>query len=366
MSDQIVFCNWAISRIVAHEIYVADEPRKQPTYGTSLLSLDSKAKDIFQERLQQALSNDSKSMEMEIEKTDDRSFFYATQKILSVQNNEEFIDISKQIADMLHAASNNRSIPGGLLLVFSGTVSAYNRAFVGALKAESQTGFTRRQTDRGPTLALLEELFLTPSAKMYKIGIFLENQAHADFSEAQANLFVPYVYDAAMSKSNRESSARYFYDTFLGCRFPNDSARMTKKFFELTKDFIFSISGFDEEKKMQAYAALQAYLRSAESQIHVEKFASTYLHTPSDRDAYKTWMRGKDFPTTALHKDTKDISRKLTMRKIKFGRDIRLTGPSDAMDQLVTVSSIQSPPDESGNTQPWTEITIRNPLNGAE
>lgn len=61
---------------------------------------------------------------------------------------------------------------------FSGTVGSPARPFVGVIKAETQTGFRRQVTSGGAIGAqFINDLFLTPAAKLYKIGMFIRDGA---------------------------------------------------------------------------------------------------------------------------------------------------------------------------------------------
>ena len=169
-----------------------------------------------------------------------------------------------------------------------------------------------------------------------------------------------------MSKTNKENAAIYFYDGFLGCSFPKDAAHETKKFFEYSKEFIFKYSSFSDEEKYAHYADLQSYLRSPTQTIQVSEFAQRYIERPEDKDAYSNFMREKNFSTNSIHKDTINIKEHLKVRKLRFTSSIKLYGPSDKMDNLVTFEKISGPRDMYGNTPEWTKIIIRDKLSGTE
>lgn len=353
--------NWSLDKILVHEIFLREgKDIITPLYGTTLTKLDRQAQEIFLQRIESAISNDSKCMEMHITKTDPGSFFAFAKELLENPTDDDFIIISCKIADLLTRAQASRAIPGGLLMIFTGTVGLSNDKYIGVLKAESQDGFIKKNNNGTISLELLRELFLTPSAKMYKIGLMIESK-----STSVQNISA-YVYDYLMTKINRDAAATYFYETFLGCSFPQNSATETKKFMMLTKKFIFGCTHLDESQKYMLYADLQSYLRSSDQTIQTVTFAERHINSPELKDDYANYMRDNHFPTIAVPKDTKEIIQQLRQRKITFKSEIKISGPSEKMDELVTFENIEGPATPDGSKPEWTKIIIKDALRKME
>lgn len=360
------FINLTVERVVVHEIFQRNEEKLpvQPRYGSSLVNLDHDAMQAFKFRLVEALGKDSQCQEMNILRYDDGSFLNAARELLDT-NNCDFPNKSKKIADKLVEAQLNRTIPGGMVVVFSGTIGHPAQRYLGCIKAEPHDGFTLRRDDEQLSLELLKDLFLTPKAKLYKIGMFIEplseNAPKGNDAELMCYGFTACVYDALMTTSNRDAAAQYFYEGFLGCAFPENAARMTKNFFETTRAFINN-SGFSTQKKYELSTALYTYLKvDQRSTIAVSDFATTYL-PPSDADVYINFMREKKFPTHAVTKDTNEIKTKLRNRNLKFHSGIKINGPAEKLAELVSFESIESPPDESGMRHIWTVVTVKDQM----
>jgi len=366
MPGDIQFDFWRLDRVVVHEIFLRDQEYVPPSYGTALFNLGRDTKETFLKRIQSAVSNDSKCMGMRIVENNEGSFLAYARALLDTTTDEEFLASAKSFADLLVRAQTSRAIPGGILIIFTGTVSPTAHRFVGAVKAESQDGFVRQMSEQGPTLQLIRELFLTPSAKMYKLGIFIEKSRTPNPDDPVEDNFFAFVYDYLMTKVNRDVAAIYFYRGFLGCDFPKDAARETKIFFDLTKKFIFSHPDLTDEEKYEHFADLQSYLRSTESTVHTSTFADRYIAQDEDRDSYVNYMRDSGFPSTAVRKDIRDIENRLKNRKVKFGSSIRLSGPADKMDQLVSIEKISGPEDDEGFAPEWSKIIIKDRLRGTE
>src|ERR1700744_3226274 len=105
-----------------------------------------------------------------------------------------------------------------------------------------------------------------------------------------------------MTTRNREGAAKYFYGTFLGCRLPENSAYLTRSFFEHTRTFIRDLP-VEPEVKDDLLTSLYTYLKVDQTPtIQVNTFSTTYLPTKS-QDDYQNYMGSKHFPTTAVQKD---------------------------------------------------------------
>jgi hypothetical protein len=351
---------WTVDRVIVHEILLReDKERVPPVYGTALTQLDRRAEETFLGRVRSAIAKDGKCAEMDISKTSAESFFGRANVLLNSTDEADFIGAAKPIADLLAEAQASRAIPGGILIVFTGKVGHPARRYVSAIKAEAQDGFTRQRNEKGQlSLRLLNDLFLTPSSRMYKIGMFLENKRAEPPDSPKAQDFTAYVYDHLMSSKNREGAATYFYQSFLGCSIPQDAARSTKRFYLLTNGFIQALP-IAEEEKFDLRSNARSYLRSNSQTIQAAEFADQFL--PSDMaDDYVNYMRENDFPTTAVSKELKDIAHQLKTRKITFRSAIKLQGPAEKMQELVTISKIAGEREADGTIPVWTQIVIKD------
>ena len=121
-------------------------------------------------------------------------------------------------------------------MVFSGTAGSPARGIVGIVKAETHSGF--RHT---PNLQVqyLKDLFKGPQTKLFKIGVFLYDGITA--SSAMPSGWEAVIYDKQMTPKNLDGGANYFYESFLGCMLPVNSAQLTRRFFEGTREFINAI-----------------------------------------------------------------------------------------------------------------------------
>ena len=262
-----------------------------------------------------------------------------------------FVRESRSIAKRLAVAQQSRGIPGGLVVVFDGTVGNPATPFFGVMKAELHEGFLKG-ADLQATF--VENLFLSPKTKLYKIGLFISDGARP--RPALPEGWAATVYDSQMTATQRDSAATYFHRTFLGLELPVNSAQQVKQFYQQTKDYI-KAAPLTPEEKTDLYNGLYTYLKvSREPTIQVSRFAGTYMDDDL-ADDYGAYMRRNRFPVGAVSKDLSEIQGVLRQRRFRFPRSITLSGPSEAINDLVKVDTVAGDDGEE-----WTQITIRGEL----
>lgn len=358
----MLFENLTVDRIAIHDVYrrLDDKKAIPPTYGTALISLPQEAMDYFRDRVITAMGNQSQSMEMAISAPVKADAAVKLSADTLGCDDAAFLSISKTYADRLTEAQTRRDIPGGVLVVFDGNVGHPARRYVGIIKSETHQGFRHASTTQ---IQFLKDLFMGPQTKLYKIGIFVcTDPASSTFPDGWS----AHVYDSQMSSANRDGAAHYFYGSFLGCELPTNAAQLTKKFYEQTREFINKID-VPEERKSDLLTGLYTYLKVDQSPtVEISSFAKSYLGDDGLKDAYTAFMNQKSFPGAAVLKDITDIGSKLRRRRLTFSRNVQLTAPSEAFEDLVEVRSIVPPGSPEGAPATWTQITIHDRIRGQE
>lgn len=358
--------NLQVTELILHEVFkrgVNPEPLP-PDYGTSLENLDFEALDALHDRIITAMTSSTRCVQMAITNEAAGSMIERAISIASARDATEFIRLSCGVADKLADEQKSRQIPGGVLVVFRGTVNHPPQKIVGLIKAEVHNGFTREVGIDGQKLKFLTKLMLTTQTKLYKIGFFVESAPFA--VGAPASRWEAYIYDETLTMGNREGAAKYFYEGLLGLGFPQSSARQTKKFHEHTKTFIQSLA-IDEEEKIIMFNALVTYLKADQSPtVGVTAFADAYIADVEMKDAYHSHMVSKEFPVTPISKDISDLKSVLRIRSLRFHSKIRLTGPADEFESLVDIKVIDGERDQTGHSPKWTQIIIKDRLSGQD
>lgn len=350
--------NLAVSRLILHEIFRRRDNGSAvtPRYGGQLVNLPAAAMDAFRERVVDALGNTSRSMEMDIIDAQSGSAVELSSNLFN-QSDAAFVTGSQAFADRLATAQTHRSWPGGIVVVFTGTVGAASHPFVGVIKAETQTGF-KREIQRGTLNAqYFDDLFMTPASKLYKIGMFIRTSARPGTLPSGWRAL---VYDNQMTSGKRDDAARYFFGSFLGCEIPTNSAALTKAFFDNTREFIKALD-VPSEKKNDLLTSLYTYLKVDQAPtIEVNAFSTTYIPQES-RENYREFMVSKKMPLNAINKDLADIGPGLRLRRVGFPNDIRLIAPPEAFRDSITIETIRQDTDGDGPSE-WTRITIKHQI----
>ncbi|QPB21763.1 nucleoid-associated protein [Rhizobium sp. 007] len=223
--------NLKINRVVMHEVLKRDDDRqpKDPVYGEALEDLEAAAKGAFTLRVTEALSTQSKSIEMHISDFSASSMVDIAGRLIDLDDTD-FLEVSKEIAVRLASAQKARSIPGGVVIAFDGSFGVPERKFLGVIKAETQSGFRRSKNAEKILTEFLDNIFLTPATRLYKIGFLVQEPKDDGF------YWRAIIFDSNISSSHRETAAQYFYESFFGCLFPANGAYETSRFYDLTKE----------------------------------------------------------------------------------------------------------------------------------
>jgi hypothetical protein len=356
MGDVVPLENLTIGRICLHEVHrLGDDGNVvTPTYGSGLLQLNGRALDAFRARVVAAFKNNAQCMEMSVRQHDPGSAI-AIGSVLGGLLDAQFVRETRKFADALAGAQTSRAIPGGLAVAFDGTVGHPATAFFAVMKAELHEGFLKTTNLQAQ---FVSDLFLSPKTKLYKIGIFVSDGIHPRPGLPAG--WSPIVYDSAMTASQRDAAATYFYSTFLGLDIPTNAAQQVKAFFQKTKAFIATLD-VAQEDKVDLFNGLYTYLKLDQGNtVQVSQFADRFMPQVM-ADNYKIHMRQQRFSPAAIAKDLTEVRGSLRLRRFKFSRSITLSGPPDAVSELVTVSPIVG----DGGKQ-WTQVTIRGPIEAQE
>lgn len=349
--------NLILSRVCLHEVHrrADDKTIVPPTYANGLLNLPPLAKSAFVSRVIAAFKSSAQCMEMAIRSYGADSVIAIGLDLLDADD-AEFALQSRRLADGLAGAQGSRQIPGGLVVAFDGTVGYPSRPFFGVMKAELHEGFLKT---RDLQATFVSDLFLSPKTKLYKIGIFISDGV--DPRPALPDGWIATVYDSAMTAAHRENAALYFHGQFLGLELPENSAQKVRQFFEQTKEFIRSVD-VSEEQRVDLYNSLYIYLKMDRSPtVQVSQFADAYLPDQVGTQ-YIAHMREQRFPERAIEKDLSEVSGSLKLRKFRFANKITLSGPPEAISQLVQVEAVEAAEGQGK----WTRITVRGPIEGQE
>ena len=194
-----------------HEVFRrgADKRRIEPICADVFEQLPERAIDQFRLRIIEALSAEAKSLQMQIAKHEVGSHLYNVCELLGA-NDEEFLERSRRIPNRLADEQRHSKIPGGVVLVFDGTVGGADHKFVGVIKAEKQTGFRQYKTREKTLTEFLDDLFFTAAQRLYKVALFVR----VDQSLPSPGGWNAYVFDTNISPTHKKTKSAIFLRRF--------------------------------------------------------------------------------------------------------------------------------------------------------
>lgn len=354
--------NVNIDKIIIHQIYRRDQDgqKVEPLQSHEYTRFDSSAMEEFKARIIDALGEGSKAVQMQIMIQGPGALPNLVERIIS-EDDTNFAVSSYDFAKKLTDAQRRRSIPGGILVIFTGTQGHPQKKFLGIIKAEVHSAYQKHEDPSTQEISLrfVQEVLLTPGTRLYKTAAFFEKDCVYNNPQDLNDKWTVMVSDYQISQADGKAAAQYFYSDFLGCGYPETSARTTKKFYDAASRFIDNLD-ISVEQKSDLYNALITYMKvDTSSTITPSIFASTYFDLDT-QDEFNANMSSAGIPSTSFTKDNTHIESKLKFRKINFSRNIKIVAPADVFRSCVEIESIDGDPDDSGAPQKWTKVIVKD------
>jgi hypothetical protein len=327
-----------INRVVVHTI-PARGPNKNlvpPSGGADVLHPNGTVSDVVVARISKALGHNSHGVQADFEDTGDDSAFSLACAMMDCAD-PDFKSHAQTAAEKLAQVQLSKAFNSAKLISMSGTVGAISRPFAAFIKADLEQALAETTKQGQSVLDVLNDLFLTESQRLYKIGFFLRTAAGTG---KKAGKYAPehhsvHVYDHLMTGTESRNAAFYFYNEFLGADVAASDRRLTQDFFEKTLKF-FDEKGFSQGKRIALGEALRAELRSNNQTLSVTNFAQVHLQSAKDQADYVAYMQKSGFPAHAITKDVDYVTNRLRRRqKVYFDSDVVISTPADAIKDLL-------------------------------
>jgi hypothetical protein len=327
-----------INRVVVHTIPARgpDKSYVPPSGGADVLHLNGTVSDVVVARMSKALGHNSHGVQADFEETADDSAFSLACSMMDCTDTD-FKAHAQAAAEKLTKVQLSKSFSAAKLISMSGSVGTIGRPFAAFIKADLEQALSETTKQGQSVLDVLNDLFLTESQRLYKIGFFLRTAAGTG---KKAGAYVPehhsvHVYDHLMTGTESRNAAFYFYSEFLGANVAASDRRLTQDFFEKSLKF-FDEKGFSQGKRIALGEALRAELRSNKQTLNVSDFAQTHLQSAKDQSDYVAYMQKSGFPAHAITKDVDYVKNRLRRRqKVYFDSDVVISTPADAVKELL-------------------------------
>lgn len=330
-----------IEKIIIHQVFetIVGGKNIQPRISSQFSPINQEMLSTLQQRITNVIGEESNSVEMIIHDDSQGSVFSCCRDIMFA-NDQEIIKSSGYFATKLAHAQLGKHTPGGVVVVIIGTIGNSNNKFVGIVKAEMHDGFTINEENSSLFMQFLNNLFLTPQQKLYKIGLFINQSPQKPKIQIKKEDFCVFVYDHLMSRNETNPLAIYFYDDFLGCQYSQNDRILTMDFYSLTKKFINNLN-LDDDQKIELRSQFFSFLRNKNFKtIQISDFAENIL-PEEERESYLTFMKMNGVFSHAFLKDTCYIENQLKKRQFTFSSEVKIVAPSSIFDDAVKIIDFQ-------------------------
>ena len=320
----------SIVKVIIHEV-----PRKQsasddvtPIYSEVESKLDSSLSLFFREKIiTSAGSKNAFAVEFDPES---QNMIPVVIKEYLVGQQTDFVTMSQNIAHHL-GKCQTRVNPGGLLTVIDCMIEA--KRALAILKVEKEDGVRLNQSNIGGKLTFnihyLKDLLLTKKTKLFKIGLFIQ-------SGPQIGDIDSVISDYQRGLQTGIEVARFFLQSFLGCRLKEDPTISTKRFFEATEAFI-NTEILDSTEKRVLHAHLISQMFSQSTTLNPESFAREYLPTEL-RQKFIDHLEEKKVSIQVFDKEIDLIEKHIKNTSLIFASGIVVTGSNEVVGDYVKLS----------------------------
>lgn len=332
--DQMIIQKVAIHQVLKRESQHSVMP---PSYNDTCSELDDESLDALQKRFTKSLGSNSHSMKMEVRNTDAGSVFqHITDFWLSPEDDDTFIQLSKELTRLLAESQTNGRIPGGVVVIVKGIVTEWKKDFIAVIKAEKHDGFNITEEEGRNLLKYFNNLVLSPQQKLQKIGYFVNNAVRGRTIEKKD--VDAFVFDSNTSETSMSAHAAYFYDKFLGLGFRTDAEFITNKFYLCTRDFINTCLSLPSESRIRLQSDLRNYLEAGNtSVINPNDFIRRTMADGKIIDEYLKFIEAQGIPLQDTKKYLGLANKSMKDRRISFENQIKLTGPSEAFKENIRI-----------------------------
>lgn len=312
----------AITRWAIHEIPKVFS--KSENIELSLSQAESPQDDDVARFFERKISESFKRSKHQIQPLEEASAIPSSINTHLSGSGQNLIDLSKTLAEHLVQAQSG-AMSAGLLVVLKGQHE--DKSILCVLKLEKEEGARAATAEiEGKTTYSVEymrDLFLTGKTRVFKIAIFLRDDAQLE----------GWVSDP---QSRGTDVAEFFLNAFLECRLTVDPSVATRNFHSAAEKFI-NEKIKDPETKVRYETALLAQLNSNKPEINLAEFAQSNLAT-KDRAPFIADLTEAGVHTSFV-KDTKLISSTLRRLQYEFAQGVKVSYPVDMPDEIVNVKA---------------------------
>lgn len=314
-----------ITHTIVHDVpkHKKKEVGGQIDYSDKESDLTPELKLFFRDKITQAISN--KGFKVCFDEGASSPVRNAIADLLNSPR-KSIVQPSKDISKHLHAIQTGWN-PAGIVLVIKGTIKS--KSILVILKLERDEGARLKKNQRAHFIDIesVRDLMLTKKTNVYKVGLFFRrDDFEADFDG--------FICDNQIGNVS-SGVARFFLEDFLGCTLYEDNSKVTRRFFDVGKEFIETVA--DPIKKAKYYEHLLSYLNKPVNTVDPRTFITEYID-PEDRQGFEHFANQKQLPMSPFQKDVELIRSHLTKMMIDFENDVSIISKNGELGDKVKLS----------------------------
>ena len=281
-----------VHRGIMHQILPKEGIQEHGTavFDQNLYNVENAVKKIIRSRIVQAAGRDARAFELEIANTSPGMYFDLANGIKALTD-DQFIAASQNIATLLAKAQRRKDIPKSYMILLDCTDKTANKGIYIVIKAELHEALTKKVDRDRAFFEVLSEIFLSPSTRLYKIGILYEESNPG--KPYPNNEYGCFLFDEQFQLDGSKP-AEYFYKDFLGFSVDNNSKIQTRKLYQETYEFIIQHAPTGEKNKL-INALRTEFDANVQESISPKEFAKKYFKTVQLRDHYSREVRWPNF-----------------------------------------------------------------------
>lgn len=218
-------------------------------------------------------------------------------------------DYLKHLSNISERLVEVQDLRVGSSILFYVDATLYGKDIFLVIKAEFNQAFELDITKEHPNLRLVENSFLGPEKKLYKL--ILLNEELIENNEVN-------IYDSNLSEFKLSGLAKYFFSGFLGCKIPEDSKKQVEPFYNYSNRFIRALDVPLKDKASYQNSLITYLYSDTNRSVGIEEFSDYCFGDAEIADDYVQYMNDVRVVKTSIVKDLDYTRSFIDSGKIKW------------------------------------------------
>lgn len=315
-----------IDKLIIHDVpkHKKNETGGSPNYSENESTITDGLRVFFQDKIKAALNSDQ-SFKVCFKDETESSVPSCVNTIINSE--DRFVALSKDIATNLYNIQKGNNA-AGILLVLKGRISTLPICVVLKLERDNGAQLVLDEVTKTFNVEEVHDLMLTNKTKIFKVALFIcRSQSRTDYDGQ--------LMDYQINPKIKKELNTFFLD-FMGCIPYADPKIATKRFYELTREYVDTIT--DPIQRSQYIQDLNSYLRKNQVTISPREFADDYMTETQHKNQYRDYLLSKGFEFASYTKDNTLVSSHISKILVEFENGISILGSNGTLEDKVTLT----------------------------